>query len=461
MSIKTRVEEEPIYNVVVSDVDVNAECNSSIHSQADPPSYTIETDPSPKLTTLDALKLRYPKGPWCDDKKSDQGGPCSTNEGLPFYDSIREKDDFTLTYLLENEYFTAKFPDHRGFTPLLVAIEAGNQGAVDLLMRFGASVNDYGTVERNDDRVWGKESHIYRTPLQFAAEKGNLVLVKLLLETYHADDAQVAPDGQLALRLAAANGHREIVDYLPARRGGGWRRWEVKHRAVMFRIERYVRDIGLLIKFIFYDCPGYLGRCVSYVIVKPLWKRLVWAWTHRSEVPAALAKLTGRIGRGVWSSIKHLPDGLKKLWGVMKKVPGAMKVAGRWIWRGVVAFGEACYSIIARLLSFLHTLIITIGTWFRNLTLRNIWQAFCSFIRAVLIEGPARLWKWLKSLSDVTYVMLTKVFGFVGAVVWIIAVAFLSMIMYIPVKSWKIITSFGTLVGKAFTEVLVWYNPKR
>jgi hypothetical protein len=42
---------------------------------------------------------------------------------------------------------------------------------------------------------------------------GNLVIVKILMEEYHCDDGLVASDGQIALRLAAQNGHREVVDF--------------------------------------------------------------------------------------------------------------------------------------------------------------------------------------------------------------------------------------------------------
>jgi hypothetical protein len=57
----------------------------------------------------------------------------------------------------------------------------------------------------------------------FASSIGSLPIVKLLFEApYSAHDALVAPDGQIALRLASTTaGHRTIVEYLPARRVGG------------------------------------------------------------------------------------------------------------------------------------------------------------------------------------------------------------------------------------------------
>ena len=59
-----------------------------------------------------------------------------------------------------------------------------------------------------------------RTPLMHAAEQGNLNICKILCESAFADPMLIAPDGQTAQRLAARNGHREVVDYLPANRGG-------------------------------------------------------------------------------------------------------------------------------------------------------------------------------------------------------------------------------------------------
>ena len=71
-----------------------------------------------------------------------------------------------------------------------------------------------------------------------ACEKGNLPLVKLLLDVYHCDDSIIAPDGQLALRLASFFKHREIVDYLPVRRGGGMKRWKCKIQTLIFVIPK-------------------------------------------------------------------------------------------------------------------------------------------------------------------------------------------------------------------------------
>jgi len=67
-----------------------------------------------------------------------------------------------------------------------------------------------------------------RTPLMCAAEKGNLNICKILCESAFADPMLIAPDGQTAQRLAARNGHKEVVQYLPANRGGAFLRLKRK-----------------------------------------------------------------------------------------------------------------------------------------------------------------------------------------------------------------------------------------
>jgi ankyrin repeat protein len=85
-----------------------------------------------------------------------------------------------------------------------------------------------------DVNVWSVPQGLYafspleyersRTPLMCAAEQGNLNICKILCESAFADPMLIAPDGQTAQRLAARNGHKEIVQYLPAHRGGAFLR---------------------------------------------------------------------------------------------------------------------------------------------------------------------------------------------------------------------------------------------
>jgi ankyrin repeat protein len=136
-------------------------------------------------------------------------------------------------------------------------IENGQIDALDHFVKLGLDVNSphptrqqyliYHAVEYSqtnmmrhlinlhaDVNVWSGHPRFHfsnmidrervRTPLMCAAEKGNLNICKILCESAFADPMLIAPDGQTAQRLAARNGHKEVVQYLPAHRGGAFRR---------------------------------------------------------------------------------------------------------------------------------------------------------------------------------------------------------------------------------------------
>ncbi|OBT87720.1 hypothetical protein VE02_04080 [Pseudogymnoascus sp. 03VT05] len=137
------------------------------------------------------------------------------------------KDD-VIAFLIENGIDTpnTKLAEE---TPLLRAVAKTNVRVVKQLLGLGAEKDAISSASTYYDSDEGTV-HVFRTPLQQAASLGHLVLVKLVMETYHCDDSLVAPDGQTALRLAAENRHHEVVDYLPSRRSGGFRRWKHTHR---------------------------------------------------------------------------------------------------------------------------------------------------------------------------------------------------------------------------------------
>lgn len=91
------------------------------------------------------------------------------------------------------------------------------------------NVLEYKSIHIN---MSGLDLERKRTPLMCAAENGNLNICKILCESAFADPMIVAPDGQTAQRLAARNGHKEIVQYLPANR-----------RGVFLRIKCYTRPV--------------------------------------------------------------------------------------------------------------------------------------------------------------------------------------------------------------------------
>ncbi|KAH8164612.1 hypothetical protein CIB48_g3640 [Xylaria polymorpha] len=207
-----------------------------------------------------------------------------------YFTAIREGNHEVITSLLETDAVTASTANQSGLTPLLAAIEAGHISTARFLLDAGADPNAYGVAGIAGGRG-RRRANIYRTPLQLAAARGNLPVVKLLMETYGADDALVAPDGELALRLAAANNHREIVAYLPTRRGGGFKRWKTRHEVAMRRAKRAAHGLYEVGVFVTYRLPRFLLWSVpKHVVVLPVVRRVKWLYAHRAELPRLVAE---------------------------------------------------------------------------------------------------------------------------------------------------------------------------
>jgi hypothetical protein len=416
-----------------------------------------------------------------------------------YFAAIRNGDNEAVRELLEAGVVNTSTSEH-GLTPLLATIEKGHISTTRLLLEAGADPNAYGVVcevyrtsashrviihvaRENRERwevsmpMWRKLFDVQRTPLQYAAEKGNLPIVKLLMESYHADDALVAPDGELALRLASANGHREIVDYLPPRRGGGFRRWKTKHSDAMRRAKRAVKGIYGFCAIVFFEIPKFFVWALpKHVVVLPVVRRVRWLRAHSAELPRLVADGVKRF----WCWLKQLP---RAVWGVLKEVPGllnelgkfvlttikgvpkATKIALLWMWDGFKTLGAAVGNVFGRLFSLLHTAAVAIWTFFRNITLRNIWDGFVAFIRALVVDGPKKLWGWMRRFKDVVTDMLGALWGvigkFLGWVLWGIGKSVVAAFTYLPRKLWEILASVLNSVGYGAKEVMIWINPKR
>jgi hypothetical protein len=324
----------------------------------------------------------------------------------------------------------------------------------------------------------------FRTPLQLAASMGHLVLVKLLMEQYHCDDSLVAPDGQIALRLAAENGHREVVDYLPSRRGGGFRRWKHKNKTAIRRAKRAAAGIGTFVKFFVWDIEKFfLWSVPKHLIVKPLIKVSIWCWKHRMEFgPWCMHQLRETPGRAVrfvkWIG-KAIRDTGKWLWRVVRGVPEVIKEILKWIWKlvtlkipevvailarwtasGLTSIARVVWNAILKIVSFLSTVLSAIISLFRSLTLNDIWNGFCDVLRAVFVAVPKMIWSWIRSFGDASYKMMKLILGELGEILWCIGYGILWVVTFMPRKLWVILESFGGVIARAAYEVRVWVDPK-
>lgn len=132
----------------------------------------------------------------------------------------------TLDHFIKLGFDINKPHPLRNSYPIYVAVKASQTNMMRHLINYNADVNSWSAIP-NVISSWNSPyytSERARTPLMCAAEQGNLNICKILCETAFADPMLIAPDGQTAQRLAAKNGYKEIVQYLPAHRGGAWLR---------------------------------------------------------------------------------------------------------------------------------------------------------------------------------------------------------------------------------------------
>ncbi|KAF2651399.1 ankyrin [Lophiostoma macrostomum CBS 122681] len=392
-----------------------------------------------------------------------------------FFDALTTKKDEIVAVMIESGIVTTETTNQYGRTPLLAAIEAGNIRTVQQLMDFDANVNALGIMRGMpppyySSRKKQKRDITWRTPLMVAAEKGNLTIVKLLMETYGADDSMIAPDGELALRIASSNGHREIVNYLPLRRGGGFRRWKTGHRKGMMRVKRAVKSIVWFLRLILYETPKFLLCTMpKYLLVLPIKDGAKWLYKHREELPRRVVLALKRSLKWLGNFLKNLPKatlefvkGLAEfIWKGIKNFPTALKTFLTWIWNGIKRAAIAVSDIFTRLVSFLHTAFAAIITLFRNITLKDVRDGFVAFLRAIIVDGPKKLWEWICKFEEMTLRMFEALWGCLGWIMWMILRGIVELLIYVPKKLWEILAGCGMSVVGAVKELLIWINPKR
>ncbi|KAF4613925.1 hypothetical protein D9613_007453 [Agrocybe pediades] len=452
---------------------------------------------------------------------------------VELFNSIGREDIESITLLIQNNLVTANTCNTLNCTPLLAAIgsqNGGNLALVITLLDLGADPNQFGSPPfRPTPHPVTRNSVPYelrlRTPLMFSAHIGSLPIVKVLFEPpYNADDALVAPDGQIALRLAVDAGHRHIVEYLPSRRAGGWRRFKVHHALAIKRIKNAAKGIYYFSRFFLWEIPRFfLWSVPKHVVVLPIVKGAKWCWKNRGKfgrwckekiraipekvkrglknawvfgtktMPKAVWKfgtktlpqavvnaakwtwelLTKRIPEAIvdtskwtWELLtKRIPkaivDTSKWVWELLtKRIPRAMIIFFKWIWRGVTALGEAVWSVVLKFLSLLHTTFAAIISFLRSVTLKDVLAAFTTLLRSIFIDFPSMVWGWIQQFGEASYRMLKALFGSLGELVWFLGDGIVWTVTYLPKKVWVILKSLFGSLVKGLHEVWVWISPK-
>ncbi|KDR79813.1 hypothetical protein GALMADRAFT_153574 [Galerina marginata CBS 339.88] len=343
------------------------------------------------------------------------------------FDAIAREDSETILLLIQNNLVTANTTRY-GRTPLLEGISTKIIHVVKELLDLGADPNAFGVVHN------GQPDQATRTPLMFAASIGSLPIVKLLFEPpYNANDALVAPDGEIALRLAAAAGHRAIVEYLPSRRAGGFLRWKTHHALAVGRMKKAFKKIYAFIKFFVWDVPEFFVWSIpKHVVVLPIVRSCKWCWGRRKQFGAwckhqvtETPKRIARAGRWVWKEVKKVPAAVAKAgkWAGngLKKVPAAIKATGKWVWKfitetlpkwikdTVVGLWKIVKDIAKELWKFGTE---TLPRWIKNVVLW-FWELLTQRIPRAIFTALKWVWAGFTSLAKATWNVIEKLMSLV------------------------------------------------
>jgi hypothetical protein len=358
--------------------------------------------------------------------------------------------------------------DCHGHTPLLVAVHRRDLPMVRTLLGLGALVDglarspEAGEYGRSD---YKEADHPKRTPLMLAARIGFLAGVKCLMEEHGADDAIVAPDGAIALRLAAEAGHREIVEYLPRRRAGALLRWRKAHGREMRVVWRALKKIGRFVLVFVWTIPRFFLYEVPRRTAKGIWRRRHDIARGLKKIPRKIGRAAKRVANGVVRLVKAFPDYLvrlaKTVTRFVKAIPVAARIVWNYIYRTAAKVGGAVWELAKSVASLLHTVIVAVVTFFQTITLKDIRNGLVYVLRGLFVALPKALFSFVKNFGQVSYDVLKATLGGLGKAFWWLCRAVLWLLAYIPAKLWQCMEAIGRLAKRGAHECFVVFNPKR
>ena len=404
------------------------------------------------------------------------------------------------------------------------------------------------------------EFQILRTPLMIAASKGYLPIVGLLFNPpCKANHTLCAPDGQTALRLAADNGHREVVNFLPSLRRGGFRRFKHQHATSVYRIRLMTEMARAILWGLFWQLPKALVYDIPKWIAKLLWE--VGKYFVTDTIPRAgryltneFPKLVKRAGKSIWGGLTvHFPRAIrgtgKFIWKTISVdlprvisatgrfiwktisvyLPRAISATGRFIWktisvylpraisatgkfiwktitvylpRAITATGRFIWKTItvhipnmviytAKLIwsgaksvaiglktlvvgswnlfvkgvlaiaSLIHSILEAVVSFFRRITLKDIWNGFVQVLHWLFVEVPTAIAGCLAAVYNGLCRAIVAVFGWLGELALMIWHGLVTVVTYYPVKLFKVLLEYSKVFVRGGKEILIWFNPKR
>ncbi len=122
--------------------------------------------------------------------------------------------------------------------------------------------------------------------------------------------------------------------------------------------------------------------------------------------------------------------------------------------------GRAVLNVILKVVSLLHTVFEAVITFFCDLTLKDIWDGFCSLLHTIFVSFPKSLWSWILDFSDISFKIMNAVFGTLGDIIWWFVYGIGWLAAYVPKKFWVVLQSLGSSFSKACHEVVVFFKPK-